>query len=454
MKIALSLDILKEILDDGVKEMKSRLNFTSRQKSMLRKVLEVINKYKNLLAEDFLPVLVSDFGNSVEVKFNGHRLEPEEVQKLMQFVDMVKKSDLQRYRKILLDGIKESLEGEDIVTSVSQVLSEGHIWIMQRIELYIKREILDTVHRLTLERCELESAIFNFTEKELPDYIKKVFKSGEDAVPGFRLTRHEVKERVNETLLEYLERFRSRQKQGPIKASSVLDWLEKALAEQTNSESKDFYEKIQEGYGGMMTELDLVYKKNDYDSEEEVKKKLKVDGCVIVPCDKRMGMSLFTLEKMREADTSLMEQLGAAHVTGSKEEVLENVYGKIKMFEDSLDNIQKEYLDVVYKDRDVRRIRKQIIFPFLRSTHKVHKMTKDEISRKDLSKLKFRPVVDARRWVTRGYSTLIMGMMRKAIQDLLLQAGPILRDLKVKNGFLMLTFLQTYKRPTQISQQR
>ena len=34
------------------------------------------------------------------------------------------------------------------------------------------------------------------------------------------------------------------------------------------------------------------------------------------------------------------------------------------------------------------------------------------------------------RWVTKGYSTLIMNMMRKANQDLLIQAGPVLRDIK------------------------
>ena len=141
MKILLSLDILVEILDDGTKEMMSRLNFTRHQRKMLKEVLKVITKYKLLLVEDFLPVLVSDFGNTIEVKFSGHRLEPAEVQKLMQFVDMLKKSDLQRYRNILIDGVKESLKDEEKVISVSQVLSEGHNLIMQRIELYIKKEM-------------------------------------------------------------------------------------------------------------------------------------------------------------------------------------------------------------------------------------------------------------------------------------------------------------------------
>ena len=301
MKIALGLEILKEVVNDGIKEMRSRLNLTKQQRAMTRAVLDVIHNYKDLLVDDFLPVLVSDFGESIEVKFNGQSMEPEEVKKLKYFMGMVEKSEVQRYRNFLVDGVRESLQNEDHVARVSQVVEEGHSWIMKRIELYIRQEILETVHRLTVGKCELESAIYNFTEKELPEYIKKVFKNGVDSVPRMRLTRQEVKDRANEALFEYLERFRVRQKQSPIKAKSVADWLKKALAEKTNIESKEFYEKIKEGYAGMITELDLLYSENDFDSEEEVKKKLVVEGCVIVPCDKRMGMSMFTLETMKEA---------------------------------------------------------------------------------------------------------------------------------------------------------
>ena len=135
MKIELSLDSLKEIVDDGVKEMRSRRNFTRIQRAMSRAVLDVINKYRELLVEDFLPVLISDFGESVEVKFSGQTPAPEEVKKLKYFVDMVGKSDPQKYRKALVDGIKESLQMEDHVERMSQVVDEGHNWIMQRIEL-------------------------------------------------------------------------------------------------------------------------------------------------------------------------------------------------------------------------------------------------------------------------------------------------------------------------------
>ena len=430
MKIKLGLDILKEIVEDGIKEIKSKLNFGTRQRVMSRDTLMVTDKYRDLLVADFLPVLVSDFGDAVEVKFNGGRMAPEEVKKINEFIDMVKKSDTNSYKVVLVDGIKKVLISEDHAVRVSKIAEEGHCQIMQRIELYIRREIMDSVYRQTVERCNLESTIYNFTEMELPDYIKEFFKNGVDAVPRMKLTRQEVKDRTEDALLEYLERFRWRQRKDPIKANSIPDWLQKAIERETNSESADFYIKIQGGYSGMLNELDLLYTDSKVDSESQIRKKLEIDGCVIVPCDKKMGMSFFTLETMRRADTKLMEQLGATLVDISKEDILENVYSKIVEFEANLDIDQQEYIDFAYNDRNLRGCQSQIIFPLLRSANKIFKMKSSEISEKYISKIMFRPVVDARRWGTKGYSTLIMNMMRKANQDLLIQAGPVLRDIK------------------------
>ena len=138
-----------------------------------------------------------------------------------------------------------------------------------------------------------------------------------------------------------------------------------------------------------------------------------------------------------------MEQLGAKAVEISKDEVLEVVFGRIEVFEQKLDEDQKEYLDYVYKDRDVRKCK--IKFPFLRSTHKIQKMSSEEIERKDTSNLKFRPVIDAMRWATRGYASLSMKMMRKAINELLSLAGPVMGKMKVKNGWKFAKELQEYE---------
>ena len=48
MKIKLGLDILKEIVEDGIKEIKSKLNFGRRQRVMSRDTLMVIEKYTGI----------------------------------------------------------------------------------------------------------------------------------------------------------------------------------------------------------------------------------------------------------------------------------------------------------------------------------------------------------------------------------------------------------------------
>ena len=443
--ILLQLDILKDIVQDGMDEMKSKMNFSTRQRVIKKEVLNKLFKYKDLLVSEFLPVLIKDFGETVDVQFNGEKMKVEEVDKLVQFIEMVKKSDARKYLMSLLDQIKESLQSEDQVARIFNLVEEGHDWMMKRIDKYIERETLDTMYKKTVEKCELEFAIFNFTEKELPDQVKQMFRNGVDAVPKVRMSKQEIKDRTNDGLFEYLERFMWRKRKTSIKASSVMDWLGIVLEQESDPESYDFYQKFKEGYAGMMDELDLVYHEHDFNSEEEIRKKLEIDGCVIVPCDKKMGMSMFTLETMREMDTRLMNQLGASKIDFSKEEILDNVYTKIEEFEESLDKDQHEYINFAYNDRNLRAIRKEITFPFLRSTHKVHKMTPEEILRKEIKNLKFRPVIDARRWITRGYSTLIMNMMRKVVQDLLSMAGPVLAGMKVKNGWRFAVALQSYQ---------
>jgi hypothetical protein len=160
---------------------------------------------------------------------------------------------------------------------------------------------------------------------------------------------------------------------------------------------------------------------------------LEIEGCVIVICDKGLGMSMFTLSTMREADKKLMEQMGAQLVEEKAGDVINIVIERIKEFEEGLCVEQKEYLDFVFKERDITNCR--LVLPFLRSTHKIQKMSKEEIKNKDTNNLKMMPVIDAKLWATRGYAALGMKMMRKSIAELIEKTGPVLRGIKVKNGW-------------------
>ena len=70
-------------------------------------------------------------------------------------------------------------------------------------------------------------------------------------------------------------------------------------------------------------------------------------------------------------------------------------------------------------------------------------MTQEQIDSKDISNLKFRPVIDAKRWSTRGFAALIMKMLRKINTELLELAGPVLGKSKVKNGWMFAKKIQS-----------
>ena len=76
---------------------------------------------------------------------------------------------------------------------------------------------------------------------------------------------------------------------------------------------------------------------------------------------------------MRKADEKLMNQLGAKYVKGTEEEILKVVLSEIDNLEDGFCQKQKNYMDYAYKSRDIGKC--DIIFPFLKSTHKVQKMS-------------------------------------------------------------------------------
>ena len=111
---------------------------------------------------------------------------------------------------------------------------------------------------------------------------------------------------------------------------------------------------------------------------------------MFVNCDKNMGMSLFKLDTMRKADGDLMRQLGAVRIESpfgdTKDEIIECVKIEIEKFERGLDDHQREYMDCIFGSRHSDR--KQVSFPFLKSLHKVHKMSEEEIRNKDLTSIR------------------------------------------------------------------
>ena len=443
MRIDLDLvqlgDIVKESTD-LIKE-KFRVSNRGRKSSWWRKLLDAFRNYEESINTKFLPVLVKDFGGSVSVKVEGEKMDQCEINKLKEFKDMVEKSSIDDYKEELKRKVNEieivGSDGKtkDEVEEWKETIDECHEECKRRIDSHIRSKILTSIEEQTKERSQLETKVYNFTNKEVPEEIKKLFENGIDAVPDIGMSLYDVKKRVNESILNYLEEYRFKRNGGGvvIKETEVTAWLDKAIENENEQEDVEFYESVKNGYTGLICEVELSYCTKKIPTEDDIRRKMEINGCVIVLCDKGLGMSMFTLEDMKNADKKLMEQLEAKYVGGNKDAILGLVKQRIFEFEAGLGDEQRNYLDFVYKERDFSKCR--IVLPFLKSAHKIHKMSEEEINSKDLTRIKFRPVIDSKQWITRGFAELAMKMMRKIITELLEHVGPVMSGIKVKNGW-------------------
>ena len=436
MRIDLEYDELGNLIKECIDTMQNNFGVSrvTKRRAWWKRVLVCLRDYENSIKTRFIPVLIQDFGGSVSVKISGDKMDESEVDKLQEFKRMVERSDIDDYKDELKRQVTENRI--DDVEEWMNIIDKCHDECKMSIDLYIRSQILKNIEDQTRERSNLETKVYNFTDKMIPDEVVKLFTNGIDAVPEIGMSIMDVKQRVNDSILRYLEGYRFKRNGGCrfIKDMDVISWLDKAIEDEHEQEDLEFYERVKAGYTGLLSEVELTsYNKKNIDTEDELRKKMEIKGCAIVLCDKGLGMSMFTLEVMRKADETLMDQLEARFVGTNKEEILIKVKDKIVEFESELNQEQRQYMDVVYKERDLTKCK--VVLPFLKSAHKIHKMTSEEIKCKDLSKLKFRPVIDSKQWITRGYADLAMKMIRKVVSEILEEVGPVMSESKVKNGW-------------------
>ena len=452
MLVDLELKALENIVKDGVKEMMSQAGGRSRgakKRPLFKSLKEVITGYQHKMQNEFLPVLVKDFGSSIEVKFSGGKLSEEDRNKIKEFLVMLEKANIQKVQEDLVRNLEALKEGEssdevkEKVEEIKKAVVENHQWIIKRLEIHIRSVISDTIYMKTVQRSKIEVMLYNFVDGEVPESVKKLFANGMESVPNTKLTKKEVDKRVEEALLEFLLRLGRRRIYGYIvmQVSGVQDWIQKVKKINVDGEAREFIERFENCYPGLLSELELTYSDVNIETKEEMVKKLEREGCVLVMCDKNMGMSLFTLSTMRKAEESLMNQLGAVKIDNTKEEIIKLVKVEIKKFEKELDDDQVGYMNTSFGNRFERN---EITFPFLKCQHKVHKMSEDEIRNKRLDVLKFRPVVDAKQWLTKGYAGLTMQMMREACSILVNRGGPVMNKIKPKNGWMFSVDIREY----------
>ena len=267
MKIVINIQSMTNIVERTTSSIKLKLGVESRRQrrsGWYRRILAVIDQYKKNIIEKLLPVIIQDFSGSISVKMRGGKMEVEEVEKLKKFKVMIEESNDRNYKEVLKNELSIIKEWpEDELKEILRYIDDSHGEMMQMFEQQVKRTFFETLDKMTLEKTKLESKIYNFTKFDIDDDIKELFKQGVDSVPCLGLNHREVKRRVNEALLEYLDRYRSRGGFDHLDADDVSEWLAMAIGAGGRDEEIQFYKRVQGGYEGLIAEVESTYNGKD-----------------------------------------------------------------------------------------------------------------------------------------------------------------------------------------------
>ena len=212
MKLKLEVANLEKIVGDSVQGIFTELNISRKSKicQWYKNLAEKLRHYEKALVDIYLPVVVKDFSGTVSVKLIGGKLDQDGIKSLLEFKTMVEKSFDDQYKVELKNEMRAAVDQNTsaAIEDWIQIVDKAHNEMMMNLELKIRSIIFEDVEKKAVEKSKLLSKIYNFTDVELPDTIEELFKNGVDAVPCLGLNKMQAKKRVDQALLNYLERYR------------------------------------------------------------------------------------------------------------------------------------------------------------------------------------------------------------------------------------------------------
>ena len=260
MLVDIEKGALEGIVKDGIKEMMNKIenkNRNAKKRKWLLAVKKAVQEYQQRIEEEFLPVLVKDFGAKLEVKFRDGRMSEEDIGKIKEFMKSVEKSSIKNILEELKAKIAE-IEAADVelkkkLEAIKQVVVEGHQWIFSRVEAHVRGVISDAVYKKSVKRSKMEVMLYSFVDGEVPDSVKDLFKNGMDSVPSCKLSKKEIEDRVEDALLEFLMRLGRRRFYGycVVQTNSVEGWMTKVKSMRLGNEADKFVGDLENSLPGL-----------------------------------------------------------------------------------------------------------------------------------------------------------------------------------------------------------
>ena len=110
MLIDLEKAALERIVMEGIREMIYHIagkNKHNNKKAWFKAMRAEIKEYEKKFLEEFLPVLLNDFGKDIVVKFSGGTMSEEDIEKLKVFMKMLERSNCKKLLEDLLRKLGE-----------------------------------------------------------------------------------------------------------------------------------------------------------------------------------------------------------------------------------------------------------------------------------------------------------------------------------------------------------
>ena len=288
------------------------------------------------------------------------------------------------------------------------------------------KKIANEVKNSSILRTKIEDTVFNFSGKTLSKELLEGLRVGSNYVVHNRRSESQVRNKMENELYLYLIQYRKYiEKKERIYEESLYPWLEKALEPSSDeTEHKKFYSSLLSCLA-----VDMGIGKRVNDNKYNFKEFDEI-GVVVVEADKGRGICVLNVEELIKADSEMVEELGGVKSNETSQELKAKLANKFKKLEESLDKDGSKYMRTYYGDQMDKLENSE--WAFLKLRPKLHKLTKEQLESRDISKLKYRPVVDASRGPVNTFARSLLEYLREVLRKVekfhFLEESPMIKN--------------------------
>ena len=318
-------------------------------------------------------IVVRDVGGSVSISLVNHILSEGDMQKLTNFLEDAQILNVNRYfeeqSKLLSDlPVKNSL-----INAVKTSLFNFHKSFLIEWDKRLKHVIIKKIDTQHKEKCKLSFGIFNFSNFSIPENDMKILSNGKNMIYKLNRSSSLIKGRIIQECIEYASRFRQYIEKNSseilVKQTDFKAWLQEAINLCNNDSHRSFYSRLLEELKKIKKEYFFKDMKT-CSNESTFISKFDYDGFLWLEADKNQGFALLSVETMRKAELSVLQEFKGVNITLSKAQLISDIKSAIYSFLHNLDGNEKSLFNDLAPNF---LLEDDVEIPFLNLKPKIHK---------------------------------------------------------------------------------